>query len=499
MEVNYPPSIIELKPPPPNALPDCLILFDEIETPEIPASLLPEVFGEFARALALATETPEALSVMTVLGVLSVCLAKRFKVSPIEGWQEPINIYTLIALPPANNKSLVLNTCTKPLVEWEAEQASILERDVKRQRSERKSQEKCIESLRLKMAKEKDETLQKGLIREIADMEATLTDLPALPQLFANDATPESLAQSTYEQGGRFAIFSDEGGILETLGGLYSNGITNIDILLKGIDGGEVRVRRKDRNYNLKPYLTFVLAVQPAILSNLGQKRAYLGNGALERFLYALPKSKLGFRTHDKPPLSAAIQHAYNARIHALLNLSPILEKDPQPRLLTLAPSAYKEWREFQLHIESQLRPDGKLSPCLGWGGKICGFALRIAGLLQLAQTLEHTFVIGEECMNKALAMAALLTDHALAAYNLLGTDQSTEDAKEILRWMKVHGQSPLSQSEITLAMRNRRLGKAERLHKALKVLVDRNILTPQRIPTPKKSTVEYHLHPSIL
>ncbi len=38
------------------------ILFDEIETPNIPARLLPAVLGEFASALALATETPEAMS-----------------------------------------------------------------------------------------------------------------------------------------------------------------------------------------------------------------------------------------------------------------------------------------------------------------------------------------------------------------------------------------------------------------------------------------------------
>ena len=37
----------------------------------------PGIFGEFAAALSLATETPEALSVMTVLGVLSAALMQR--------------------------------------------------------------------------------------------------------------------------------------------------------------------------------------------------------------------------------------------------------------------------------------------------------------------------------------------------------------------------------------------------------------------------------------
>lgn len=105
------------------------ILFDETLTPEIPATLLPSVFGEFTAALATATETAEALTVMMVLGVISACLAKCFFVSPKSGWKEPINIYTFIALPSANNKSQVLKTCTQPLIEWERIQCLYMEKN----------------------------------------------------------------------------------------------------------------------------------------------------------------------------------------------------------------------------------------------------------------------------------------------------------------------------------------------------------------------------------
>jgi hypothetical protein len=260
--------------------------FEETTTPDIPASLLPNIFGEFAKALAQTTETDESLSVMIVLGVISTVVAKRFTVSPKEGWYEPVNIYTLIALPPANNKTVVLNTCTKSFIEWEKEQALLYGADIKRQYSERKTQEKIIDALRSKAAKTEDVNEQQKMILEIADKEAALLNVPVLPQLFTNDITPESLATLVHEQQGRLAIFSDEGGILETLAGLYSQGNANIDILLKGIDGGDVRIRRKDRSVTINPYLTVVLAVQPAILQNLANRRAYMGNGTLERFLY---------------------------------------------------------------------------------------------------------------------------------------------------------------------------------------------------------------------
>jgi hypothetical protein len=216
------------------------VLFDEIETPEIPASLLSAPLDKFAAALALASETPESLSVMTILGVIASIISKVYVVSPKDGWQEPTNIYCIAGLPPANNKTLVLRSCIKPLSDWEKEQREILEPQIKKERSEYKSNEKIIEALRNKAAKEENPTEQEALIHEIAEKEASLTEARALPCLFITDATPEELAAKVYEQNNYLGIFSDEGGITEVLSGLYTGGSANIDILLKGIDGGDV-------------------------------------------------------------------------------------------------------------------------------------------------------------------------------------------------------------------------------------------------------------------
>ncbi len=471
------------------------ILFDELETPDISAKLLPGIFGDYAAALANATETPEALSVMTILGVISTTISKHFFVSPKEGWNEPVNIYTLIALPPANNKSQVLKCCTKPLIEWEAEQALRLEPDIKRQRSERKTQEKIIEGLRIKASKSKGPIEQREICQEITEKEGNLIEIPTLPLLFTNDATPEALATLVHEQNGRLAIFSDEGGILETLAGLYSNGSANIDILLKGIDGGDVRVRRKDRSFTINPYLTIVLTVQPAIIHSISEKRTYTGNGSLERFLYVLPKSKLGFRTHSTTPLSTMLQSAYHTKIKQLLDsYSQYHNQEPtKSHTLSLQPPAASLWRDFQATIERHLRPESKFAPCLGWAGKISGFALRLAGLLHIAEfDLQHS-AIRESTMANALSIAFSLTEHALEAFNLMGLDQSTNDAKSIYQWINTHIKNSFTQSDIVLAMRNKKLGKPERLSKALLILQTRNIISsPVKLPTRKPTTLYY-------
>ena len=78
-----------------------------------------------------------------------------------------MNIYTLVALPPANNKSLVLNRCTAPLRDWETAQALLLEHELKKQKSERRNQEQLIQSLRTKAARDKNSAERVRIFGEI--------------------------------------------------------------------------------------------------------------------------------------------------------------------------------------------------------------------------------------------------------------------------------------------------------------------------------------------
>lgn len=487
--------IIEL---PPLSHPDAWedpILFDEINIPDIPSCVLPGDLGAFAKALSVATETAESIAVMMILGVISTAVAKRISISPKVGWYEPINIYTLISLPPANHKSWLLKACTHPLIEWEREQTLLQGPEIKRQYAEYKNKEKLLEYLRMKMVKEQDVEKQKALRQEICDLEVSLIKPPVLPILFVNDVTPESLANNTAEQGGRLAIFSDEGGILETLAGLYNHGSSNVDILLKGIDGGEMRIRRKDRFVHMNPYLTMVLAVQPTILRNFGEKRAFEGNGTLERFLYVLPRSKLGQRCHNTPAVPTTIQHAYHHTIHQLLNQYYQHEQDYQ---LTLSKEAFEFWHAFQRQVEIELAPTGRLHACLGWAGKICGYTLRLAGLLHIADRSLTTGIISAEVMQNALDLMEVLIDHALSAFNLMGFDQATADAKELYEWIQAQGKVHFTKTEITLAMRHKKVGKLERLQKGLDQLQERNLIKLQKIPTRKPTTV-FRVHPSLI
>lgn len=448
------------------------ILFDEYEVPEISSDILPSPLKEFSKELANSTETPEGMNIMAILSVLSSTLQGKFEVKSRQedSYSETLNIYTLTALPPANRKSSVSNACTKPLVEWEREQREFLEPEFKKEKSRHESNKKLIDEMRKRLKSDGDNSL----IEEIAQKESELQEPEALPRLFLNDATPESLTNILAEQKGRMSVFSDEGGIIATMAGLYSGGNSNIDVLLKGWDGGFIRQKRKDRELDINPLLTINLTVQPIIIQNLGNQKAYAGRGLLERFLYCLPKSTLGYRTNDKPSMADKIKNDYHYKIRELLNI-PYQET---PITLSLDNDAFKEWREFQDVIEVDLRADGRLSICQGWGGKICGYALRIAGLLHIAQYGQNNTKINIHTIKKSLELCSLLTYHTIAAFGLMEIDPETKDVKEILRWIIDNKHDSFTKAALTKKMQNKASMKADRLNKLLDVLSQRNIIS---------------------
>lgn len=480
---------------------DTPLNFDTIVTPDIPAALLPGGYGDFASALSVATETPEPLALMCVLGILSAACSRRFSVQVQAGWIEPLNIYIMVALPPAHNKSSVTRACTRPIDAWESDARQAIQSAILQARSSRKNEEALIASMRGKASKCADAAKRQEMFAEITRLESQLTEIPIAPQLYLNDVTPETLSSAVCEQNGRIAIISDEGGIMETMAGLYSKGHANYDIMLKGIDGGRVRLKRKDRDIDVNPYITMLLVVQPQIIRNMAGQKAFQGRGLLERFLYVLPRSNLGFRKLEQKPIPAPLQEQFERGIRLLLDLQPVIEHGHElPRILTLSDDARKIWQDFRHEVEVALRPDGRLSPCQGWGGKIAGFTLRIAGLLQVAEHGGSVLSIDSMNMGRALTLARLLIDHALAAFGLMREDQAMEDAKTICTWIVQTGGASFRRTDCLRKFHGRFTSK-KRFDAALALLVDRNIIAPQRqeITTEgKRATISHDVNPLI-
>lgn len=480
---------------------DQVIPFDQYETPLIPSDLLPPALGNYAKNMSDIFYVPEAMPVMTALGVVSCAVGKKFIISPKEDWNEPINTYTIVALPPGSVKSLVTNRAVAPIELWEESEAKRIKPERERKQGELeileldlKRAEQIIKS-KASEPKEREEAKQ-DLLRLRKEVEEKKSEIPPIPKAYANNVTPEALEQFLYEQDNRFAIISDEGGVIETLSGLYSSGNANIDIVLKGIDGGSVRIKRKDREYSLNPYLSLLLVVQPQILINISDKRTFIGNGFLERFFYVLPVENIGYRKTTEEVLDTFYEEQYSNLIFNLLSI----ETPDKPYKITLTHPAKSLWNEFREDIEKEMRPDGQLYICRGWGAKLAGYTLRLAGLLHVAQHANASnLVIEEGAMKNAIKLAHLLREHTVAAYGLMALDQDTQDAKELFEWLKTRHVKMLTKSDISHELRNRKMGKKDRLDKAIEVLTARNILSdPHEDSSTRKPTTCYFINPDI-
>lgn len=480
------------------------MVFGEIETPEISHEFLPSWLGAFCKSLAEFTQTPFGLSAMIALAVVGTCLQKLFVVSPFSGYREPLSIWTLVILPPGNRKTAVFEALTEPLACWEREEAGKLAHQIEEVRTKQVVFQKMVDSLVAKATKpdiNSDE--REDIFRQIKVAKGKIPKDVNIPCLFTDDITAESLQGLLSEHNERMAVLSDEGGIFETMTGLYNGGKVSINVFLQGHSGSKVRVHRQSRVVILnEPAVTFGLAVQPDVVNDFatGSKNRLRGLGATARFLYCVPVSTVGNRDVTRRIIIPdAIKSAYHHRITDLLNIPRIFDENmrEQARTLTLSPDALKKWELFSQHIERNLGKGGELENMQDWAAKLPGAALRIAGLFHIVEHGAELLTINLQSIERAIGLCELLVSHARATFDLIGDDPTTKDAKEVYEWIVQRRLSSFHQNELYKQLRKFRT--VDRLVKALKILIDRHIISvPRKVSTKGRPSIIYDVNPEI-
>ncbi len=408
-------------------------------TDSIPANVLPGWLGAMATAVSANTETPTEMAAILALSVASSCVASKADVSPETGYTEPLNLYVCALMESGNRKTAVLNKLMAPLVTWERTETGRILPEQQRLWSEFKTGQLRIDKLRKQAAAEKDPVAAKQKIQNIIALEKDLPEIPVLPRLFTDDVTTERLASLMQQQGERIAVFSDEGGIFDTIGGRYSKGVPNLDLWLKGHAGSPVRVDRQnpDRPPIVinKPCLTVGLSPQPDVVAALREKPGFRGRGLLPRFLFVLPPSRLGYRSLAVNPVPQDVETGYETGITSLLSYRP----DPMVHL-TFTADAYREWKEFQRGIEPQFRDGGMLEELKDWGSKLPGAVARIAGVFHLVKHAGSAVVPSEielSTVTSAIELAVPLISHCRAAFALMERALETKKAERVLAWIQ--------------------------------------------------------------
>src|SRR5205823_5626810 len=77
---------------------------------------LPAQLGNWVNETAEATQTPPDLAALLALAICAAALARKVVVEIRDGWSEPLNLFTLVALPSGERKTAVFQQALAPVL-----------------------------------------------------------------------------------------------------------------------------------------------------------------------------------------------------------------------------------------------------------------------------------------------------------------------------------------------------------------------------------------------
>ena len=132
-----------------------------------------------------------------------------------------------------------------------------------------------IDRLKQEAIREKGDATLEEVLKAQKDL-SELEEVKSI-RLLADDASPEALTTLLYQNSGKIAVISAEGGIFDIAAGRYSEK-ANIDVFLKSFSGDPILVDRKGRASEsiTDPALTMLLFAQPSVLQEIMKNRCVL-------------------------------------------------------------------------------------------------------------------------------------------------------------------------------------------------------------------------------
>jgi hypothetical protein len=459
--------------------------------PPFPIDALPEPVAHMVSAVAEATQTDPAMAATSALSVLAALAGGHAEIEIRSGWRETLNLYTAAVAAPGERKSAVQQAITRPLLGvekrlTETTMPAQLEALARKQIAQKEAERACNDAARIKGDDAAKLEAENSAIEAAKDVAAI--EVPEIPRIFADDATPESVASLLAAQKGRLAILSAEGGVFDIIAGRYNGNVPNLDVWLKGHSGDPIRIDRKGRlpEYIPRPALTLGLMIQPEVLKSIAKHRVFRGRGLLARFLYAMPVSRVGWRAIATDPMPPDVVNAYTAHIETLA--SGLVGWAGDPGVLMLTPKAREAIEIIEAAVEPSLADDGELGALKDWGSKFVGAIARIAGIIHLAAHGSDTGVtkpVDATTIAAAYRIGEYFKAAAIAAFIEMATDQATADAMYLLARIEKNADDgeELSERDMHVATKHR-FRKKEDLMVAVNRLVDHGYLIPQRTNT---------------
>ena len=354
------------------------------------------------------------------LAVLAAACQNSIDVQLPLGQTVPVSLLLWTVADSGEGKSPVTDLFSKPIVDFEAEEAKkseFIKQQFKPFKAAWKLKQKAIEKEIVATAKKelltddaqrlellKDE-LQK-LTYQLYLHELKKPKMPKMYKLTQADITPAKIARNLYENVPSLFLNSDEGGIM-----LQGHAMNNLGFLNKCWDGSSFSVERvssEDFEVN-DARITFSIAVQGKLIEEYlkGRGRNARDIGFLPRGFFCFPMSTKGTRFVTSAQQSWPHLEALQARLREILD-NDRMEMDAGRegrRVLVFSLEAKERWVRFRNKVEADLVPGGYLSDVSDAASKMANNLARVAALFHFLE--GKTGEISEETIVQAIAVCS--------------------------------------------------------------------------------------------
>jgi len=414
------------------------------DLPVFPLEALPEgIIREYTKTVTDVNQVDPGLAGVNCLGALSLAARGRFNVVP-PSHSETLNLYLIALAKSGERKSQTVNDFFFPFHAFQ-------EKEIDRIKPNRLEALNKREILRGQLRKLREDAIKgKPEDRKWAEEESMRVSreleslhIPGELQLITSDSTEAALARllTQNRDAMRFetvGFVSAEGGIIDVIGGLYSNKVT-MDLFLKGHCGDTHTIHRKGDSAQVsleRPVMTMCLSIQPDFLETFKKTREFEGRGLLQRFLFAWCESRAGYRKLSTRKIPEDLKRGYSNLLQSILGI-----ESPGVINLPFTDDAWRKWAAFYGDAEKCLLPGGELHHLVGWGSKLPGAVARIAGLFHLARSGREAAVksISVDDVEAGITLGGFFADHARAVFSLMQESEEAIIARKILEAVKRH------------------------------------------------------------
>ncbi|TQR31709.1 DUF3987 domain-containing protein [Lysinibacillus sphaericus] len=412
------------------------ITFEELTSKQFDVNVFPSTLKNMVLSVSRFAQTPVDLAAISLIGVLSTALQKKFHVEPTKGWKEPLNTYTAVLLQPSNRKSTIFGLMMGPIFEYESNL-------IKSHQEIQKKDARLLSLLQKRIDKLENEYTKSGDSEHLEVLENLWVEREKLkpkptPALILDNSTEEVIVSRITQNSERIAIASSEGDLFERLKSSIKLEASKLDVYLKGYSGDSLRTDRISRDTERieEPLVTICISAQPTVIQDMPQK--IIDRGLIPRFLIAIPEDLLGKRdVYNAKPVDSVTKKSYNNLISKLLSF-----EEKVSVALKLSSESYDVLKKFEHNVETLFLPEKLYGDALkSWGGKITGNLLRIAGLLHVAKHIENSkekadipTTLDVKTLEDALRLKEYFDSQIMNAFGIMFNKESNDLAQYLLR-----------------------------------------------------------------